>query len=51
MAAFASLKKEMEHDLELAYPDYSEGACKLGLWVDASAVGSGAYLAQQQGES
>jgi hypothetical protein len=51
MAAFESLKKEMELDLELAYPDYSSDACKLGLWVDASAVGSGAYLAQQQGES
>jgi hypothetical protein len=51
IAAFDALKSEMEHDLELAYPDYSDGACKLGLWVDASAVGSGAYLAQQQGES
>jgi hypothetical protein len=49
--AFEALKREMEHDLELAYPDYSDGASKLGLWVDASAVGSGAYLAQQQGES
>jgi hypothetical protein len=46
--AFTKLKKEMQHDLELSYPDYSEGAEKLELWVDASAYGAGAYLAQNQ---
>jgi hypothetical protein len=49
--AFAHLKREMEHDLELAYPDYREESAKLELWVDASAKGSGAYLAQMQGDS
>ena len=40
----------MVKEIELAYPDYSEGAAKLELWVDASNLGAGAYLAQQQGE-
>ena len=48
LAAFEQLKREMSIDLELAYPDYSESAHKLELWVDASATGDGAYLAQQQ---
>ena len=51
LAAFARLKCEMQQELELAYPDYSEEAHKFELWVDASAVGSGAYLAQRQGDS
>ena len=49
--AFEKLKTEMQHDIELAYPDYSEGAKKLELWVDASGLGAGAYLAQEQGDS
>ena len=49
--AFESLKTEMKNELELGYPDYSESAEKLELYVDASNVGAGAYLAQkQQGE-
>lgn len=48
LAAFEQLKQEMLTDLELAFPDYSDGAAKLELWVDASATGAGAYLAQQQ---
>ena len=49
--SFEALKVEMQHDLELAYPDYSEEAEKLELWVDASNYGAGAYLAQEQGDS
>ena len=48
--AFDQLKREMQIEIELAYPDYSSEASKLELWVDASATGAGAYLAQQQGE-
>ena len=46
--SFEKLKEEMKKDMELAYPDYSQDASKLELWVDASATGAGAYLAQQQ---
>ena len=48
--SFETLKREMKTELELGYPDYSEGANKLELYVDASDCGAGAYLAQQQGE-
>ena len=48
--AFDKLKEEMVKEIELGYPDYSEGAAKLELWVDASNLGAGAYLAQQQGD-
>ena len=48
--AFERLKADMKIDIELAYPDYSDGAAKLELWVDASARGAGAWLAQQQGD-
>ena len=47
--AFDKLKLEMKNEIELAYPDYSEGAQPLELWVDASNFGAGAYLAQTQG--
>ena len=50
-ASFERLKSDMEKDIELAYPDYSEEAQKLELWVDASAKGAGAYLAQLQGDT
>lgn len=46
--AFETLKQEMQHDIELSYPDYSEDASKLELYVDASNYGAGAYLAQEQ---
>jgi hypothetical protein len=49
--AFETLKKEMQREIELAYPDYSEGAERLELWVDASNLGAGAYLAQAQDKS
>ena len=49
--AFESLKAEMKNEVELAYPDYSEGASPIELWVDASDHGAGAYLAQDQGGS
>ena len=48
--AFDRLKVEMAAEVELGYPDYSEGAEKLELYVDASDKGGGAYLAQQQGD-
>ena len=48
--SFDTLKTNMQKDLELAYPDFSDGADKLELWVDASNFGAGAYLAQKQGE-
>ena len=50
-SSFEALKSQMAKEIELAYPDYSEGASKLELWVDASDYGAGAYLAQVQGES
>ena len=46
--AFSKLKEEMQADVELAYPNYAEDAPRLELWVDASAIGAGAYLAQMQ---
>ena len=46
--SFERLKTEMATELELGYPDYSENANKLELYVDASNFGGGAYLAQQQ---
>ena len=46
--AFGTLIENLAHDVELGYPDYSENASKLELWVDASNVGAGAYLAQVQ---
>ncbi|KAL7631583.1 UNVERIFIED_CONTAM: hypothetical protein RMT77_018115 [Armadillidium vulgare] len=47
--SFTRLKEEIAKEIELAYPDYSEGASKLELSVDASGVGSGACLTQNQG--
>ena len=46
--SFEKLRGEKMKDVKLAYPDYTDLASKLELWVDASAYGSGAYLAQQQ---
>jgi hypothetical protein len=48
--AFSSLKTEMAADIQLAYPDYTDVTNRLQLWVDASATGAGAYLAQLQEE-
>ena len=46
--AFEELKRLMKEDIELAFPDYSDGAEKLELWVDASQMGAGACLTQVQ---
>ena len=49
--AFSKLKELMKQDLLLSFPDYSQDASKLELYVDASATGAGACLMQlQQGE-
>ena len=48
--AFVTLKKEVVRDVLLSYPDYSEGASKMELFVDASGTGCGAYLMQRQQE-
>ena len=51
-SAFARLKELMSEDLLLSFPDYSEGACPLELYVDASGWGAGACLMQvQRGEA
>ena len=47
--AFGKLKELMTDDLQLAYPDYSEEAPPLEVWVDASGFGAGAMLRQVQG--
>ena len=46
--AFFSLKDPMQHDLSLAYPDYSAGASKLELSPDASGTAASASLEQVQ---
>ena len=42
------LKFEIEKEVTLSYPDYSQGANKLELFVDASGIGAGACLTQLQ---
>lgn len=46
--AFDQLKVKISEEVELAYPDYHEGAEPLELYVDASASGAGACLCQKQ---
>ena len=46
--SFETLKREMKKEINLAYPDYGEEANDLQLWVDASNLGAGCYLAQEQ---
>ena len=48
--AFDKLKEIIKQDIKLAFPDYHPEAHKMELWVDASHVGAGACLTQQQGE-
>ena len=48
MEAFEKLKEEVQKDISLTYPDYSEGAEKLELFVDASDSAAGACLMQKQ---
>ncbi|XP_043207946.1 uncharacterized protein LOC122373697 isoform X1 [Amphibalanus amphitrite] len=46
--AFEKLKQVMEEEVTLAFPDYTEDAQPLTLWTDASQVGAGACLTQEQ---
>ena len=46
--AFEDLKTELIKDIKLAFPDYSEVASPLELFVDASATGVGVCLTQRQ---
>ena len=46
--SFENLKKLLSREIELAFPDYSDGASPLEVYVDASATGAGACLCQQQ---
>jgi hypothetical protein len=46
--AYESLKSALLKDVALSFPDYSDTAEKLELFVDASGVGVGACLMQQQ---
>ena len=47
-AAFLTLKEKIKEDLLLSFPDFSAGASPLELFVDASDIGAGACLTQQQ---
>ena len=51
VTAFEALKEELLKDIKLAFPDYSNKAPPLELFVDASASGIGACLTQHQGGS
>ena len=42
--AFHELKHQITRECTLSFPDYSEGANPLQLWVDASGIGAGACL-------
>ena len=46
--AFDGLKEEIGKEVELSYPEYGVGARKLELFVDASGIGVGACLQQEQ---
>ena len=46
--AFQMLKDELKKELTLSFPDYSDAASPLELYTDASALGVGACLVQQQ---
>lgn len=46
--AFESLKDALLKDVALSFPDYSDSAERLELYVDASSVGAGACLMQKQ---
>ena len=46
--AFRTLKERLVEEIVLAFPDYSEGAEKLEIFVDASGLGAGACLVQKQ---
>ena len=46
--AFEAIKQKLQEDVILSYPDYSDSAAPLQLYVDASGVGAGACLCQEQ---
>ncbi|XP_068225634.1 uncharacterized protein [Palaemon carinicauda] len=46
--AFEKLKEEAARDVTLAFPDYSENACMLELYSDASGISMGGCLVQMQ---
>lgn len=46
--AFETLKSKIVEDCTLSFPDYSDNAEKLELYVDASGIGVGACLVQKQ---
>ena len=46
--SFEQLKTELAEDILLAYPEYGDTAKPLQLFVDASLVGAGACLCQEQ---
>ena len=48
MRAFEELKKCMKEDIQLAFPDCSDSAARLEIWADASQVGAGGCLTQEQ---
>ena len=48
--AFQKLKELLTSEMELAFPDYSQNAHPLQLFVDASATGAGACLCQNQND-
>ena len=48
--AFEGLKERIAREVTLSYPDYSDGAEMLELFVDASGVGAGGCLVQKQGD-
>ena len=47
--AFEGLRERISREVTLSYPDYSDGAEMLELFVDASGVGAGGCLVQMQG--
>ena len=47
--SFTRIKEEIAKDIVLSYPDYSQDAQKLELYVDASSKGAGACLMQWSG--
>ena len=46
--AFHALKEKLSQEVSLSFPDYTENAPPMELYVDASGVGAGACLIQKQ---
>jgi hypothetical protein len=49
--SYDALKYALQEEVILSFPDYSEGAEKLELFVDASGSGAGGCLFQKQNDS